>query len=94
MKHRYGTISGVDEERILCIPLNEHLTEDFVAWHKTKSSFLVRSAYYIKWDTNLAVKLEGWTVKGSSRSNPVWEVLWKLNMPSKVLKNYIEIIAW
>ena len=37
----------VDSERILRIPLSEHLTDDFGVWHKTKSFvFTVGSAYY------------------------------------------------
>ena len=38
---------SLDAERILTIPLSEHLSNDFVAWHKTKTYvFSVRSAYY------------------------------------------------
>lgn len=37
----------VDVENIPKIPLSEFLTEDFVAWNKTKTKvFSVRSAYY------------------------------------------------
>ena len=37
----------IDTERILQIPLFQHYTDDFVAWHLTKSGvFSVRSAYY------------------------------------------------
>jgi hypothetical protein len=40
-----------DVDRILQIPLNENLSEDFIGWHMTNSySFLVRSAYYVQWN--------------------------------------------
>jgi hypothetical protein len=39
--------------RILSIPLNGNMDEDFIAWHFTKSySFSVRSAYYVEWNHN------------------------------------------
>jgi hypothetical protein len=67
---------AVDAERILRIPLSGHLTEDFVAWHKTKSHiFSVRSAYYIEWDHQFSAKTRRMDGQSSSSVNPVWDVL-------------------
>ena len=46
----------IDAEHIRRIPLSEHLTEDFVAWHYTKTfTFWVRSAYY--WEHQIGAKV-------------------------------------
>lgn len=61
----------VDSERILRIPLSEHLTDDFVAWHKTKSFvFTFRSAYYTEWDHQFDSRVV--STEGPSSVNPVW----------------------
>lgn len=42
---------NIDAERILQIPLYQHHTEDYVAWHLTKNgTFSVRSAYHKHWE--------------------------------------------
>jgi hypothetical protein len=39
----------LDVDRIVRMPLNENLSEEFVAWQMTKTySFSVRSAYYVE----------------------------------------------
>jgi hypothetical protein len=56
-----------------------------VAWHKTKSfTFSVRSAYYIEWEHQFGSKTRRNDGQSSSRINPVWDILWKLNVPRKV----------
>ena len=80
----------VDAARILCIPLNENMTEDFVAWHLSKTyTFTVRSAYYAQWTHTFGHKINRTDGQGSSRPNPVWDILWKLKVPAKV-----KIFVW
>ena len=75
----------VDVERILRIPLSP-LLEDFVAWNGTKShTFSVRSAYYIEWEHQYGARVRG-EVASTAGTNPVWDILWKLQVPSKVKK--------
>ena len=75
----------IDVGRILSIPLSEHMNEDFVAWHKTRSyTFSVRSAYYTEWNHQNGHRLTRSDGRGTSTINPVWEILWKLQIPSKV----------
>ena len=62
----------VDAERILRIPLSEHLTEDFFAWHRTETfSFSIRSAYYVKWEHQFGAKTRRGDGHGSSQTNTV-----------------------
>ena len=43
----------IDAERILQIPLFHVETEEYVAWHLTRSGiFSVHSAYYKQWEVN------------------------------------------
>jgi ribonuclease HI len=80
----------IDAERILKIPLSEHLTDDFVAWHNTKShSFTVRSAYYTEWNHQFGNRMRRPDGQGNTSCNPVWEKVWKLEVPSK-----IKIFMW
>ena len=47
----------VDVERILRIPLSEHLSDDCVAWQLTKKHmFSVRSAYYAEWELQFGAR--------------------------------------
>lgn len=75
----------IDAERILQIPIFQHETEDFVAWHLTKSgTFSVRSAYYKQWeDSYLPNSVDG-KAAGGSAPHPVWNRLWDLKVPGKV----------
>jgi hypothetical protein len=60
--------------------------EDFVAWNQTKSRMSsVRSAYYIEWEHQFGATVRNDSAE-MSRTNPVWEILWKLQVPSKVKK--------
>ena len=80
----------VDVERILKIPLSPNMTEDFVAWQYTKSfSFSVRSAYYVEWEHQFGAQTRWGDGQGAIHANPVWDILWKLQIPSKV-----KIFAW
>ena len=80
----------VDARNILMIPLSEHLQEDFAAWHKTKSFvFSVRSAYYIEWEHQFGARTRREDGQGASNPNLVWDILWKLSVPSK-----INIFVW
>ena len=60
-----------------------------MAWHATKSyCFSVRSAYYIEWEHQFGSRMRREPAETSSH-NPVWEILWKLQVPSK-----IKIFVW
>jgi hypothetical protein len=75
----------VDAERILCIPLSDHLTEDFVAWHFSKSYiFTVKSAYHLEWEHQFGATTRRCDGQGSSEVNPIWETLWNLQILSEV----------
>jgi ribonuclease HI len=77
----------VDSERILRIPLSDNLGDDFIAWHKTKSfNFSVRSAYYSEWEHQFGSRTRRLDGLGQLSDNPVWEKLWKMQVPSKVKK--------
>lgn len=66
------------------------MTEDFVAWQYTKSfSFSVRSAYYVEWEHQFGAQTRRGDGQGSMNANPVWDILWKLQIPSKV-----KFFAW
>ena len=80
----------IDVLRILKIPLNHNMTEDFIAWHLTKSySFTVKSAYYVQWNSQFGQNYRRHDGLGTSTQNPVWEILWKLRVPLKV-----KIFGW
>jgi hypothetical protein len=61
----------IDADRILQIPLFHEETEDYVAWHLTKSGvFSVRSAYYNQWEANYDPEESGLT-RYTTRDNPI-----------------------
>jgi hypothetical protein len=75
----------IDAERILRIPLSHHLSDDFVAWNYTSNfCFSVRSAYHIQWEYQFGHMTRRRDGQGSAQINPVWEIMWSLNIPSKV----------
>ena len=79
----------IDAKRILQIPLHHQVTEDYVAWHLTKTGiFSVRSAYYKEWEDtyNDSTSLSR---HGGSRPHPVWRKIWSLRFPRK-----IKIFLW
>jgi hypothetical protein len=79
------TFNPIEVQWILQIPVSQNLEEDFVAWHKTRSfSFTVRSAYYSEWEHQFAHRIRRQDGQGTSRSNPVWDIVWKLRVPAKV----------
>ena len=76
----------VDAERILQIPLQYNAFDDFVAWNFTKSGyFSVRLAYHCEWMHQYGGRASR-AMQGTSRPNPVWGILWKLNVPAKIKK--------
>jgi hypothetical protein len=82
--------SPFDVEQILRIPLSQNLENDFIAWHKTKNYiFSVRSAYHIEWENQFGIKVNRPDGQGSEKENPVWKIMWSLNVPAKV-----KIFAW
>ena len=76
--------------RILKLPLSENMTDDFVAWHLTKTySYIVRSAYYAQWSHTFGQKMNQSDGRGTLVANPVWDIVWKLMVPAKV-----KIFVW
>jgi hypothetical protein len=74
----------VDVQRILEIPLNNHGFDDFIAWHYNKNGkYTVRSGYHLQWKHAFGSRAGQLALPGSSATNPVWKVLWKLKIPSK-----------
>lgn len=64
----------IDAEHILQIPLHQHVTEDYVAWHLTKSgTFSVRSAYYKQWEATYVGDEAGANIFGGSAPHPIWK---------------------
>ena len=77
--------SPVDVHRILQIPLNYHLTEDFVAWNYTRSgTFSVRSAYHKEFEHQHGAQWVRADGQGTENINPVWKDMWKLKIPGKI----------
>ena len=76
----------VDLNRILQIPLHTGAFDDFVAWNFTKTGmFSVKSAYHVEWRHQFGSRGGPAARIGSpSAINPVWKILWKLKVPSKV----------
>jgi hypothetical protein len=79
-----------DVEQILRIPLSQNMETDFIAWNKTKNyTFSVRTAYHVEWEHQFGLKYIRSDGQGAEKVNPVWEILWRLNVPGKI-KNF----AW
>lgn len=77
--------SPVDVHRILQIPLNYHLTEDFVAWNYTRSgTFSVRSAYHKEFEHQHGAQWVRADGQGTENINSVWKDMWKLKIPGKI----------
>jgi hypothetical protein len=81
----------VDVNRILQIPLNVGAFEDFMAWNYNRTGkFSVKSAYHLEWKHKFGASAGPAASLGSpSAINPVWKILWKLKIPSKV-----KIFCW
>jgi hypothetical protein len=80
----------LEAEKVLEIPLSQNLEDDFVAWHKSKNFiFSVRSAYYSEWEHQYGARVIRRDGQGASTQNPMWDILWKLNVPTK-----IKIFGW
>ena len=76
---------SIDVEHILQIPIFHHETEDFVAWHLTKTgTFSVRSAYYRQLEDSYIDHNVNPSWISASVNHPVWRKLWSLKLPSKV----------
>jgi hypothetical protein len=81
------TFHPLEAQKILEIPISSNLDADFVAWHKTKTHiFSVRSTYYTEWEHQYRIKIGRSDGQGTSMKNPVWDILWKLNLPAKIKK--------
>lgn len=79
----------IDVDRILQIPLHQDDTEDYVAWHLTKTGvFSVRSAYYKQWGDSYG-STEPSSLSSGSAPHPIWKKLWSLKVPNKV-----KIFCW
>jgi hypothetical protein len=77
----------VDVGRILQIPINNQGFDDFVAWSLTlHGRFTVRSAYHAQWRHQFGGSASQLALPGRSAINPVWKIVWKLKIPSKVKK--------
>jgi hypothetical protein len=78
----------VDKNRIMQIPLHQQGFDDFIAWGFTKhGQYTVRSGYHMQWRHQFGTRQ--FVLPGSSANNPVWKILWKLQIPSK-----IKIFIW
>ena len=81
----HDVFSPLDVHRILQIPLNYHLTEDFVAWNYTRSgTFSVRSAYHKEFEHQHGAQWVRADGQGTENINPVWKDMWKLKIPGKI----------
>jgi hypothetical protein len=77
--------ADIDVRRILQIPLHSHGLEDFIAWGPTSHGrYTVRSGYYLQWRHQFGPSAPQLALPGSSATNPVWKILWKIKVPSKV----------
>jgi hypothetical protein len=75
----------LDVSRILQIPINHHGFEDFVAWSFSKHGmYIVRSAYHLQWRHHFGASGRLLALPGVSATNPVWKILWKLKLSSKI----------
>jgi hypothetical protein len=78
------TFWPVDARRILAIPLSQHMMEDFVSWHFTKTGiFSVRSAYFVEWESQFGHRINR-SDDGPMKDHPMWATIWKLRVPSRV----------
>jgi hypothetical protein len=76
----------IDAECILHMPLHHHVTEDYAAWHLTRSGiFSVISAYYKQWEATYADDESAPVVLGGTAPHPIWS----LKLPGKV-----KIFVW
>jgi hypothetical protein len=80
----------VDVGSILQIPLNDQGFEDFLAWIFTK----VRSGYYLQWKHQFGPSAGQLALPGQFIHNPVWKILWRLKIPSKIKNLYLESSSW
>jgi hypothetical protein len=77
--------NSCDVGRIPSIPLNTQGFGDFIAWSLTShGQYTVRSGYHSQWRARFGARGNILAMPGSSASNPVWSILWKLQIPSKV----------
>jgi hypothetical protein len=76
--------------RILEIPLNNQGFDDFIAWSFNKNGrYSVQSGYYLQWRHSFGGRGGELALPGSSAINPIWKILWRLKLPSK-----IKIFLW
>lgn len=66
-------------------PLPSQGMEDFVAWSLTKmGTFSVRSVYFAEWESQFGHKVNRGEEAGPMKDHQIWEIIWKLRVPSKV----------
>ena len=66
------------------------IPKDFIAWGYTAHGcYTIRSGYHIQWKHKLGPSAGQLALPGGSFHNPVWKILWKLKIPSKV-----KIFVW
>jgi hypothetical protein len=79
--------NSVDVGRILQIPLNSRGFDDFVAWGFTKHGrYTIHLGYYLQWKHQYGASANQLALAGSRALNPVWKILWRLKIPSKIKK--------
>jgi hypothetical protein len=91
-----GTLFNPDDvNRILQIPVNDHGFSDFVAWSFTSHGrYTVRSGYHVQWRHQFGASAGQLALPGSSATNPVWKIIWKLKIPSKVKNLHLACTPW
>ena len=78
-------LSSVDVWRILGIPLNVQLTENFVSWNYTRSgTFSVMSAYHKEFDHQFGSRWTREDGQGSVTLNNIWKDVCRLRIPGKI----------
>ena len=77
--------SPVDAHRILQIPLNVQVMEDFIAWNFMRSgTFSVRSAYHRGFEHTYGHRLARSDGQGNAQANTIWQEVWNLKLPGKI----------
>jgi hypothetical protein len=77
--------SLVDAHRILQIPLNVQLIDDFIAWNYMQSgTFSVRLAYHREFEHQYGQCLLCSDGQGSMLTNTIWKEVWNLKLPGKI----------
>jgi hypothetical protein len=77
----------LDAQRILQIPIHNQGFDDFIAWRlNSHGSFTVKSAYHSQWQFTYGASAGQLALPNVFATNPIWKIIWKLRVPSKVKK--------